>query len=677
MNLAKSKSKYLKCAILIMSICFILGALSACLPFGIAIPEFNNAISPTDNNIVSNAGELSRFSNGDIYVFTDESKIDRFRVGNLASDLSSIVVDSSKSLGSQENPYVIASEEEWELFVKQTAEDPNYGSEKYYVLGKDLDFSYSATNVQFRPVSFFNGTFYGMGHRIKNITNSVWQYWNGSNYVDIGNTGITDDGFGLFCKTSNATISDLIVQDYQYIDSPSSVGHIIINNGTFVGVIIGNAEGITSVLNCHTSGRVTSSSVVYRNNSYAGGIVGSQTVYGTITAYRCSSEMYVGTSRTGGSQTTGGIIAQLWAGDAKVLDCVANTRADATISGYGYNGVVLAWQVADSDSLFIDGIVGSIDITFTIDRVVGSGAICGIQKQKATIKNCYVEGLQGLSGSKKSILPLSGSIALGADNDIKNINVVNSTGSHPTLGSGWQDSLSAFPNEPTEYSISADMINAAKADVGVNLSSKIWDVSKIGGTYDPDNSPVRNDLQTKLTFKNLLVGDAEENLGLDTYICMPGDVLPQPSSAYIKTNHVFLGWTDDKTGASEPFTTLPSGYFGEITLYAVWGLPQSYVTNNIKTSLTSDKDKIEYDSVESITLTALVTHTSTSGGMTNPTVKYTIKQDGKDNSNKRIQQFSVKVRFGRQRRIHLNYRITDRKRAALVSRRKLLYKARV
>ncbi len=133
MNLAKSKSKYLKCAILIMSICFILGALSACLPFGIAIPEFNNAISPTDNNIVSNAGELSRFSNGDIYVFTDESKIDRFRVGNLASDLSSIVVDSSKSLGSQENPYVIASEEEWELFVKQTAEDPNYGSEKYYV----------------------------------------------------------------------------------------------------------------------------------------------------------------------------------------------------------------------------------------------------------------------------------------------------------------------------------------------------------------------------------------------------------------------------------------------------------------------------------------------------------------------------------------------------------------
>ena len=658
MNLAKSKSKYLKCAILIMSICFILGALSACLPFGIAIPEFNNAISPTDNNIVSNAGELSRFSNGDIYVFTDESKIDRFRVGNLASDLSSIVVDSSKSLGSQENPYVIASEEEWELFVKQTAEDPNYGSEKYYVLGKDLDFSYSATNVQFRPVSFFNGTFYGMGHRIKNITNSVWQYWNGSNYVDIGNTGITDDGFGLFCKTSNATISDLIVQDYQYIDSPSSVGHIIINNGTFVGVIIGNAEGITSVLNCHTSGRVTSSSVVYRNNSYAGGIVGSQTVYGTITAYRCSSEMYVGTSRTGGSQTTGGIIAQLWAGDAKVLDCVANTRADATISGYGYNGVVLAWQVADSDSLFIDGIVGSIDITFTIDRVVGSGAICGIQKQKATIKNCYVEGLQGLSGSKKSILPLSGSIALGADNDIKNINVVNSTGSHPTLGSGWQDSLSAFPNEPTEYSISADMINAAKADVGVNLSSKIWDVSKIGGTYDPDNSPVRNDLQTKLTFKNLLVGDAEENLGLDTYICMPGDVLPQPSSAYIKTNHVFLGWTDDKTGASEPFTTLPSGYFGEITLYAVWGLPQSYVTNNIKTSLTSDKDKIEYDSVESITLTALVTHTSTSGGMTNPTVKYTIKQDGKDKVTNYTGNLSVKT-VADSGEYTFNYRITD------------------
>ena len=139
---------------------------------------------------------------------------------------------------------------------------------------------------------------------------------------------------------------------------------------------------------------------------------------------------------------------------------------------------------------------------------------------------------------------------------------------------------------------------------------------------------------------------------------MPGDVLPQPSSAYIKTNHVFLGWTDDKTGASEPFTTLPSGYFGEITLYAVWGLPDSYVNANITTSLTSDKDEIEYDSVESITLTALVTHTSTSGGMTNPTVKYTIKQDGKDKVTNYTGNLSVKT-VADSGEYTFNYRITD------------------
>ena len=103
---------------------------------------------------------------------------------------------------------------------------------------------------------------------------------------------------------------------------------------------------------------------------------------------------------------------------------------------------------------------------------------------------------------------------------------------------------------------------------------------------------------------------------------------------------------------------MPSGYFGELTLYAVWGLPQSYVTNNIKTSLTSDKDKIEYDSVESITLTALVTHTSTSGGMTNPTVKYTIKQDGKDKVTNYTGNLSVKT-VADSGEYNFGYRITD------------------
>ncbi|MDE7191630.1 MAG: trichohyalin-plectin-homology domain domain-containing protein, partial [Clostridia bacterium] len=184
------------------------------------------------------------------------------------------------------------------------------------------------------------------------------------------------------------------------------------------------------------------------------------------------------------------------------------------------------------------------------------------------------------------------------------------------------------------------MLTEAKTFFGNNYS-QIWDTDKIGGSYDPDNSPVRNYLMAFINFRNLNNGgNSEEKVGLDDgegYVV--GDKLPDKTSdvtaftTYLNTkasaNHVFLGWTDDATGNSEPFTELPSGLYGEVTLYAVWGLPDSYVNANIKTGITSDKDKIEYDSVESITLTALVTHTPpSSGSMTNPNSTYYFVQDG-------------------------------------------------
>ncbi|MDE5911282.1 MAG: hypothetical protein K2H24_03005, partial [Clostridia bacterium] len=94
-----------------------------------------------------------------------------------------------------------------------------------------------------------------------------------------------------------------------------------------------------------------------------------------------------------------------------------------------------------------------------------------------------------------------------------------------------------------------------------------------------------------------------------------------------------------------------------------WGLPQSYVTNNIKTSITSDKDKIEYDSVESITLTALGTHTAPSTGkMTNPKFTYYFIQDGEEKTTtanvKNSGVLSVKT-VKDSGEYTFNYRITD------------------
>ena len=156
-------------------------------------------------------------------------------------------------------------------------------------------------------------------------------------------------------------------------------------------------------------------------------------------------------------------------------------------------------------------------------------------------------------------------------------------------------------------------------------------ISRLAEVYDADSQ------SAYINFRNLINGDkSEESVGIadgESYVV--GDELPNAinNSAFgsysnSKINHQFLGWTDDATGNSAPFIQLPSGISGEVTLYAVWGVPDSYVNANITTSITSDKDKIEYDGEDGITLTAKVTHTgSGSGYLINPKTTYNFTQD--------------------------------------------------
>ena len=157
-------------------------------------------------------------------------------------------------------------------------------------------------------------------------------------------------------------------------------------------------------------------------------------------------------------------------------------------------------------------------------------------------------------------------------------------------------------------------------------------------SYEPDNSPVRNYLLAFVTYRNLTDGgNGEEAVGLksgaDGDPFMVENALYEPSDAYMATkpNHVFMGWTDDKDGNSEPFTELPAGYFGEITLYAVWGLPSSYLSN-IKAELTAKDsvEEIEYDGKKDITLNAVVKDNG--GAMTSPKVTYKWYKDDGTNS---------------------------------------------
>ena len=215
MNSKTTKAKYLKFAVLIISVSFILGAISACLPFNISVPTLDNdSINTMGRPTTPTTGGFSYFDNGVKYVFTDKDKVDGFRAGTETFDITTVIVDSSEAQGTQKNPHVITTIDEWEIFVKKMATDSTYGTGQYYVLGNDLDFAGEA----FHPVANFNGTFYGLGYSMKNITCDTWQYWTGSAYADIGASNITNSGFGIFCQITNATITDLIVRDYSFLN---------------------------------------------------------------------------------------------------------------------------------------------------------------------------------------------------------------------------------------------------------------------------------------------------------------------------------------------------------------------------------------------------------------------------------------------------------------------------
>ena len=81
MNSKTLRAKYLKFAILIISVCFILGAISACLPFNISIPTLDNdIINNTAMTITQNSTDnLGEFNDGYSYVYTDRTKIDGYR----------------------------------------------------------------------------------------------------------------------------------------------------------------------------------------------------------------------------------------------------------------------------------------------------------------------------------------------------------------------------------------------------------------------------------------------------------------------------------------------------------------------------------------------------------------------------------------------------------------------
>jgi len=641
MNLAKSKSKYLKCAILIISICFILGALSACLPFNIFLPDTleGDAIDNAAMSITTNSSDgFGEYKDGSSYVFTDINLVDKYRADNPNTpyDMTIKTVSRASVRGTHENPYVITTVAQWNTFASSATAIST--SDKVYILGQDIDFD----GQTFNAVENFNGKFYGMGRTLSNI--------------------VKDFGSEHECGVFRIIGADAIVADLN-VDNVT-----ITTTGGRAGTLIGSTNG-GDILNCHVMGSVSGRGSYTGNNQYSvGGLVGNaggdnQKVY----IYRCSLKVRLiletlvnGASGgiLGASSCTGGGLSLVFYDCLAIVDITVNasrSTLDTWFGGVTSYTSLLGEQAVENCAVYINFIDNAKN------RFIMSSLVNGwpYAMTKLTIKNVFSDGIltrdsatYGLASgvfccTNNTYVQILDSLTTDTQN-------INWYAANYNLTSG--QALSIYERrqlENTRYTGVAgltqdDMYSKLKDD----MPSKIWmqksnisteymtntDITSSDG-YTIENSPVRNPLVAFVNYRNLTNGgNDEESVGIEDGLAyLPGaDLASQPSADYLasKSNkQVFLGWTDDVTGASEPFKKLPSGKFGEVTLYAVWGLPAEHVDKYINPTL-SVKDSISeitYDTKASITLNANVEYTGASdGGMTYPQVTYLWKQGNKD-----------------------------------------------
>ncbi|MDE6604944.1 MAG: hypothetical protein K2K85_02855, partial [Clostridia bacterium] len=584
MNIGKTKAKYLKYAIFILLLCFAVGVISACLPFNISVPSTleESAIDKTAFTITTNASDgLGEFKDGYAYAYTDRALAENYRAGdpNTVTDIAIQKVASTGVRGAKNNPYVIASVEDWDRFAKNLDDGtiPDYGSGKYFVLANDIDFD----GKTFHPVRFFNGTFYGLGKKLKNVSangTAGWVYWNGSAYAQIPTSGAgCPFGYGTFCKTTNAVITDLIIENFDFRQMPSTAAFSSNRGATDTGGLVGRSYGNDTFLNCHTVGVIYTDVTSSKHNGYSGLIGAHSATSSPVFVYRCSSDSNITAKQpTSLNAHIGGILGDCFSGgNLYVYDCAANL--ETTVLAAANTASSAAIGCTEYQTVYLENFVGTVKVISTLR--CGSGALIGYYSAGTVtlgaLKNSYVAGTHGATGTENAVQPVAGSATAVTVNNttISNINALEESGkSYPTYTAG--SKLTGY----NKYTVLSSLTNDAKTFFDASPYSKIWDTSKIGGSYDPDNSPVRNYLIVNVRYYNRTLSGGVENLtplcytadnGGEYQEVIAGNALDTIPEAEWSANHKFIGWSTLKDSWEDPLTEAV-GIFGEVDLYAVW-----------------------------------------------------------------------------------------------------------
>ncbi|MDE7373410.1 MAG: hypothetical protein K2N18_05035, partial [Clostridia bacterium] len=505
-------------------------------------------------------------AHGSTYTFTDKTKVDAYRLNPTGNtDTTTIKVDRTVEHGEKENPYVINSingnsngRGSWNAFVTAMASDATKGSGKYFVISKDLDWKNGT--IAFNCVASFAGTLYGQGHSLKNITKS---------FGDDANVYA-----GVFLNMSGI-VTDLINENYSWTSCCRGGGMA----GTSVG----------SFLNCHAKGTVSRTKTNINCQMDFGGLVcGVNTGF---YAYRCSTDFYESmTCVTGNGTSCGGLVANS-SGSMTVYDCMTNMSLNIhNASSNLYTGgiVGIPYLTGNGAKIEIENVyatisAGELNNFGTFDAAAGllSGWHPTVGSGNSiSYTNVYVDA-KATRGGTSMTLPLSNLVSTQSAQWGKiavtntNINYVNSYGAYIYHSKPDNTINGKIPttNPPSKGYANTAALKTAAADASSPL--KIWDKSKISGTYSATDNAVTNK-EVKKTgyaakFYNLKNGN-KESLGIadiDNYTA--STMFPTPAAP--SANHKFLGWTidtDEDVYFYDKDTTFAKDIYGDVEFYAVW-----------------------------------------------------------------------------------------------------------
>lgn len=436
------------------------------------------------------------------------------------------VLAGEEGHGSQVNPYVISTATDWEKMSKLCGTSGG-GANKYYVLANDIDF----TGEAFYPIAVFNGTFYGMGHILKNISvgNSGWVYWNGSSFTNIV-SATTKNGLGVFCLSNNATITDLKVENFEFSEFPTiHTGYPDNTSGPYIGGIVGvSYNSNATILNCATIGSIHSSKN-YNSYVYMGGILGY--VYnGSATIYRCMSDITTNTKNVANSSLSspelvqsinGGICASTGTkGIVKIYECFANLVATNSTPKRTTASSVFGWKYSGSDSnATLENCVGFVDLTIpTTVKNVG-GALVGTGSSHITLKNCFASGKSGTETNKLSMPTIGLMTTSIVVNSSSTYNVKETTSYAPQY---WDATETNSSNTKTSVD---NLLAVAESVFGGN---SIWDTNSLS-SFDIVNNPVNSsDIQKTIVSTSLTTTYNGEMVDLEEFF--PGITVERDES---------------------------------------------------------------------------------------------------------------------------------------------------